>query len=406
MSARKRCGLEDWEISLIKGMMVHKTFPCDQEILAHFSRPGRTVNNGRLSEIRAALRGEPMPPAARKYANQPVASREEIAQFLASKPPVDARTGLDLVQDELLIKAREAMLVAVQIYNNPLCYFKAELFIVSAAIAWTYLMIYYYRSKGIDCVYRDKAGNPIRTACDQPKYLDLRGLIAHRECPLSVAVKKNIEYILDRRDEIEHRGTQRIDWAISAKLQACALNFDSALRAFFGPRCGLGQELGLAIQFARLDALQWHELARAKDVPKLIGAFNLAFEKNLPEAILNDPAYAYRVTIVPRTVKGPTRADEVVQIVDPNSPDGQKSTAIVLKEREKRKYLAKQIVDKMKKEGFKRFRRYDFIQLWKAQNAKDPSKGYGTLIVNTWYWYDNWIDVVRRHCEDNGDKYR
>ena len=39
------------------------------------------------------------------------------------------------VADELVKKAREAMLTAVQIFNNPQIEFKAELFIVTSMIA-------------------------------------------------------------------------------------------------------------------------------------------------------------------------------------------------------------------------------------------------------------------------------
>jgi hypothetical protein len=42
--------------------------------------------------------------------------------------------------NELLKKAREAMLTAVQIFNNPHVEFKSELFIVTTIIAWTYLL--------------------------------------------------------------------------------------------------------------------------------------------------------------------------------------------------------------------------------------------------------------------------
>ena len=41
---------------------------------------------------------------------------------------------------ELVKKAREAMLTAVQIYNNPQIDFKSELFIVTIVVAWTYLL--------------------------------------------------------------------------------------------------------------------------------------------------------------------------------------------------------------------------------------------------------------------------
>jgi hypothetical protein len=42
--------------------------------------------------------------------------------------------------NELLKKAREAMLTAVQIFNNPHVEFKSELFILTTIIAWTYLV--------------------------------------------------------------------------------------------------------------------------------------------------------------------------------------------------------------------------------------------------------------------------
>ena len=44
------------------------------------------------------------------------------------------------VKTELVKKAREAMLAAVQLYNNPQVTFKAESFITLSVIGWTYLL--------------------------------------------------------------------------------------------------------------------------------------------------------------------------------------------------------------------------------------------------------------------------
>jgi hypothetical protein len=54
------------------------------------------------------------------------------------------------VAAELVKKARDAMLTAVQIFNNPQIEFRSELFIVATVIAWTYLLHAYYRKKGIE----------------------------------------------------------------------------------------------------------------------------------------------------------------------------------------------------------------------------------------------------------------
>ena len=54
------------------------------------------------------------------------------------------------MKDELVKKSREAMLAAVQIYNNPAITFKSESYITLCVIAWTYLLHAFYRSKNID----------------------------------------------------------------------------------------------------------------------------------------------------------------------------------------------------------------------------------------------------------------
>ena len=60
------------------------------------------------------------------------------------------------VKSELLTKAREAALSAIQIFNSPLLLFKSETFIVLMVIAWTYLLHAYYRSKEIEYRYYEQ----------------------------------------------------------------------------------------------------------------------------------------------------------------------------------------------------------------------------------------------------------
>ena len=72
------------------------------------------------------------------------------------------------VKTELLKKAREAMLAAVQLYNNPQVTFKAELFIMLSVIGWTYLLHAYYRNNGINYRYYHYAGK--KKIYDKTKY--------------------------------------------------------------------------------------------------------------------------------------------------------------------------------------------------------------------------------------------
>ena len=62
------------------------------------------------------------------------------------------------IKNELIEKSKEAMMSAIQIYNNPLIDFKSEIYIVTSVISWTYLMHAYYRSIDIDYRYYSMQG--------------------------------------------------------------------------------------------------------------------------------------------------------------------------------------------------------------------------------------------------------
>lgn len=83
---------------------------------------------------------------------------------------------------DLILKAREAMLSAVQIFNNPLISFKSESFIVLSLIAWTYLLHASYRSARIEYRYFTKVGNRNKFARNPDgsfRYWDLKECISN-----------------------------------------------------------------------------------------------------------------------------------------------------------------------------------------------------------------------------------
>jgi len=115
--------LERWEVAIVKAMLEKKYVP--QDIQAYFSRPTRSINHARISEIRDGI----------KHKNVRTASDAELESFLQAWPNVDPTTGLHFQGDELLVKAREAMIAAVRTFNGAGLYFRAELFIVTSIIA-------------------------------------------------------------------------------------------------------------------------------------------------------------------------------------------------------------------------------------------------------------------------------
>lgn len=126
MPVRRRGNkLERWEISVIKAMVADGRWPNDQDILAYFTRPTRSINHRAIAEIRTGA----------KHVTVKIAAAEELDGFIACWPEVEPETGLSLRGDELLIKAREAMISAVHSFNSAGLTFRGELFIQIAAAA-------------------------------------------------------------------------------------------------------------------------------------------------------------------------------------------------------------------------------------------------------------------------------
>jgi len=243
MAVRRRGNkLDRWEISLIKAMVADRRWSSDQDILAYFTRPTRSINHRAIGEIRTGS----------KHAAAKAATPEELETFLASWPDVDPETGLSVRGDELLIKSREAMIAAVHTFNSAGLTFRAELFIVTAIISWTYLLHAWLKREGID--YRHtKTENDVKVIAKTPngaeKYWELAQCLKHARCPVEQGAKDNLEFLLDLRHEIEHRSTNRIDDAVSAKLQACCINFNDAIKTLFGAQYALERRLPIALQF-------------------------------------------------------------------------------------------------------------------------------------------------------------
>ena len=71
-------------------------------------------------------------------------------------------------------------------------------------------------------------------------------------------------------------------------------------------------------------------------------------------------------------------------------------------------YAPTKIVRLMQDEGYPRFAIHHHTGLWRELNAKDPAKGYGRggQYGGNWGWFDNWVDRVRAHCQENADRYQ
>jgi len=314
------------------------------------------------------------------------------------------------ISNELVTKSREASLAAVQIFNSPTITFKSEIYIVLMNIAWTYLLHAYYRKLRIEYRYYDQKGKRRKyhtTKSGAYKYWELERCLNDDKCPLDKDSKNNLRFLIEIRHEIEHQMTTRIDSTLSAKFQACCLNYNEYVKAFFGDKLGIDKHLAFSLQFTSISQEQIETLPTPDKMPSYIKSFIEGFENQLSDDEFNSPKFAYRVLFVAKTANHKGQADQVIEFVKSDSPlaANVNKAYTVIKETERPKYLPGQIVSMMKDKGYKLFGITQHTNLWKEKEAKDANKGYGVIVAGTWYWYQKWIQVVLEHCKENAALY-
>lgn len=220
------------------------------------------------------------------------ATEDEVAKFRFEKSLVDLRTGLSPFHDERLVRAREAMLVAVQTFNNPLLHFKPELFAVLSNIAWTYLLHEYYDRKGTVVVNENGFG------------LYLSQMLDRDDCPLSEDACKNIIAVKVVRDEVEHTLLNSLGRTFYPLFQANCLNFENALIELFGERVALGDSLTFALQFSRL-SMEQLSIVQKYDLNQEIEAINTKIDETAGITGKEGVSYKFKVNFsLEKSTKG------------------------------------------------------------------------------------------------------
>ncbi|PHV61592.1 DUF3644 domain-containing protein [Cyanobacterium aponinum] len=314
------------------------------------------------------------------------------------------------IKIELLTKSREAMLTAVQIFNNPNIQFKSENFIVLAIISWTYLLHAYYRNQNIEYRYYKMHGKRKKydkTGKGAYKFWELERCLKDDKCPIDKVAKSNLMFLVGLRHEIEHQMTTRIDDYLSARFQACCLNYNYYIKTLFEEKFSIDKHLSFSLQFSSIKEEHVNQLKEFSDLPQNISAFINGFDSAIPYDEYNDMRYSYRVLYVPKSVNHKGQADKVIEFIPANSPEAKSINKeyVLIKEKEKPKYLPSQIVKLMQDKGYIEFKQYHHTKFWKSKDAKNKGKGFGVQVAKTWYWYESWLTEVEKHCQYNSEKY-
>jgi hypothetical protein len=278
-------------------------------------------------------------------------------------------------------------------------------------IAWTYMLHAYYRSTGVE--YRYFKQGPKRRVFDRTtrgafKYWELERCLNDDKSPIDKDAANNLRFLIGLRHEIEHQMTRALDNFLSGRYQACAINYSDYLKQLFGKRYGIDDQLTYSIQFVRLSEEQVGGAKLEAAVPERLRTYIADFDAGLSHEEYNSQRYSFRLLFKRKLVNRPGQADKVIEFIDPNSD---LAKAIdkeywVKKEVERPKFRAKDVVAEVRKAGFKQFRVFqEHVEMWKAEDAKNPAKGYGVDVQGSWFWYQSWIDRCIELCKAAGHKY-
>jgi hypothetical protein len=321
-----------------------------------------------------------------------------------------SRRSTSSIKLELVRQSREAALNAVQTYNNPLIGFKSQAFIVLMTIAWTYLLHAYYRAEKVEYRYRNQGSGRrkfARTKQGSLKYWDLEQCLNAVECPLDEGTKSNMRFLLELRHRVEHRMIPGLDNSMSSRYQACALNYCHYLTKLFGEGRGIEQLLTYSLQFSAFSTDQVKGIPVNDELPASLQSFIKDFDSSLPDSVFNSPQFAAKIILARQTVNHRNQADATVEFVDYNADFGEfvEKPIMVVKDRERPKFKAGDVVQAMRDQGFPKFSMTYHTRVWQAKNARNGTT-FGTWVTGEWRWYETWFDVVRTHCEESGDLYR
>jgi len=286
-------------------------------------------------------------------------------------------------------KAVEIFKTAVLVYNNNTLSTRSETFIVLSIIAWTYLLHARLIEQGVAPVFKNADGTPVLVD-GQEKLWELGYCIERTEAALSAGEKANLKYLIAIRNAIEHRSAEDINDALQAKIQANALNFLKYAKEKFGNKYDFSHDLAFAIQLQALTLQSPNSLKGAAPVAKAVAAVNALLEGPMTPAEFNDPAYAFRVYVVPKVTNNAKKADQAV-IYSPVGSDVEVAIKLV----ERPKYRMTEAIKKLLDDDGLTVSTYEFQQAWKVNDLKNPAKGLAIQLGGQWFWYQEGIDKIR-----------
>lgn len=389
MAARNKDGaLTNAEKSIVKALLAKGERNQDIQALINIGRDV-TVNSGRISETK-------------NDSTIIAATDEEVEFFRIRQESFDQKTGLNLYDHERLIRAREAMILAVQVFNNPTTHFKTEVFTMLANVAWTYLMHEHYERRGVKIVGKDG------------RSLLLGQMLDRHDCPLNKGMKDNLRALKILRDDVEHKLLGRADRKWLGLFQACCLNFDKVICKLFGNKLTLARELSFSLQFTKLDFEQVTTMNRY-EIPAHIDSIDARLAEGLTETQIADLEFQFRVVY---TLDAVTKSRAHFQFIQPNSAEGKDIRNVLVQHKladHMYPFKPGDVVREVRNRTGKKFSMHNHTQAWhkfkirpknKSPQPENTNREYCIYHTahNDYTFSNQWVEFLEREVK-NPQKY-
>jgi hypothetical protein len=235
------------------------------------------------------------------------------------------RFGLKI--DDLIDKARESVLLAVQAYNNPLAAFRTPAYLVLMNIAFTALFHAIFERDRVEYYYKKPDGTASRIIDGEPASWELTACADYYYRNANTPERANLRFLTELRNKIEHRFLPILDITIAGQCQAMLFNFEDLLKKEFGSFFDLGQSLALSLQFTEIATHQRDVIRRLQSKEyDLIRKYIESYQSDLPQEVLQSQKYSFRVFLIPRLGNHATSSDAAIEFVhyDSTKPEEMK----------------------------------------------------------------------------------
>jgi hypothetical protein len=228
--------------------------------------------------------------------------------------------------ERLIVKSRDAALAAVQAYNNPIATFRTETYIVLMVISFTALFHAVFERDQVD--YREyKPDGSIRKVGVYDALIDaaegfvkFRDLYSAKYVRLNLeAARQNLNWIMNARHIIEHRGSQDVDDLMGSECQSLLLNYEEILVAEFGAYHAINCSLCFPLLLSSRRSPKLLEAIRRRQGAdyELVKNRLVTLRSQLPDDIVGDPAFRFPIFLIPVIGRNRRTADKTVEVFDP-----------------------------------------------------------------------------------------